>query len=298
MASSKIHNFQEFSDFHHMAQGAVKSIHPEIQVFELQEVGDNAVKKTPLFKTNFFQIGLFNKVNFEISYFGENRIVEHKNVIVLFKPGQTVSFTKADDDSWGYIIMFKESFIDYKINNYNTLKDFSILNPENDCVLFLDDISFNDITDISKKLYYEYKKIIEMGSVNICKLYCQIIIEKINIYSKNLDSPIPNSSSFNITSEFKKLVFQNIHNTKKVSDYAEMLNITEKTLINYVKNHSSLTPKDFINQVIIQESKALLKNNSSIDIVTQYFNFTDQAHFSNFFKRMTGINPSQFKKLN
>lgn len=295
--NSRIHIFTEFNDFHQMANGAVRSHHNDVQVFSFKDIGEHASKQTPLFKTNFYQIGLFSKVKFAVSYFGQEQVIHKKNAIILFKPGQTISFTKAEPDVSGYAIMFKEHFINYRLSNSNTLKDFSILNPSTNCVLFVDDDVFNDLIDIAEKMFREYQMVNLHRTESILQLYCQILIEKINRMNAELVTPILGSIHFKTTEDFKALVFQNIHKTKNVADYAEMLHMTEKTLINHIKQITNSTPKDFINQVITAESKAMLKNKATVDQVATYFNFTDQAHFSNFFRKMTGESPRDFKKV-
>ena len=140
-----------------MANGAVRTRHDDVQVFEFGEIGQQAGSDTPLFKTNFYQIGLFREVSFEVSYFGHKQIVNQKNAVVLFKPGQTVHF-KSDPDAIGYAIMFKEHFIDWRLNNINTIKDFPILNPSFNCVLFIEDKSINELMDIAKKMLHEYNQ--------------------------------------------------------------------------------------------------------------------------------------------
>jgi AraC-like DNA-binding protein len=295
MPNSHIHIFQDFNAFHRMANGALQSKHEDIQVFEFSEVGSDSTKETPLFKTNFFQIGLFKDVQFEVSHFGTKQVVNRKNAVVMFKPGQTCSFSKADPNAKGFAIMFKEHFIDWRINNSNTLKDFSILNPSNDCVLFLEDDTFNDLIEIAAKMNFEYKNPLNTSSLNILRLYCQLLIEKINRVCLHHSLIEINSIQYKTTREFKSLVYQNIHKTKTVSEYAEMLFMTEKTLINHIRQTTEATPKEFINSLIVEESKAMLANRATVDQVATYFNFTDQAHFSNFFRKKTGKNPNAFK---
>jgi len=163
-------------------------------------------------------------------------------------------------------------------------------------VLFLDDVAFNDMLDVAKKMHYEYTQTLTVYSLSILKLYCQILIEKLNRVF-NRQAPIEGQAQhFKTTLEFKSLVYQNIHKTKTVSDYAQMLYITEKTLINHIRISSNSTPKEFINALIIEESKAMLLNKASVENVAKYFNFNDLAHFSNFFRKKTGQSPMDFKK--
>jgi AraC-like DNA-binding protein len=71
--------------------------------------------------------------------------------------------------------------------------------------------------------------------------------------------------------------------------------LTEKTLINHIRKTTETTPKEFISSLIVEESKAMLAHKATVDQVASYFNFTDQAHFSNFFRKKTGKSPREFK---
>lgn len=279
-----------------MANGGLSSKHEEIQVFKFSEIKKDSRRQTPLFKTNFYQLGFFEYVEMELSYFGRNKTISQKNIVVMMKPGQTISFEKTDPNPSGFAVMFKESFIDWHLSNSNTLKDFPILNPESNCIFQLTDEQFKDFIEITQRMYHEYNDVLNGSAVTVLKLYSHILIEKISRYVSLNPQPFLPSIQVKTSQEFKNLVYQNIHKTKSVADYAEMLFVTEKTLINHMKSSNEMTPKDFINSVIIEESKALLRNKVAIDDVADYFNFTDLAHFSNFFKKKTGISPVEFKK--
>lgn len=295
MLEKGIHSFSEFDEFHQMANGGLSSRHHAVQVFEFSEIQKESKTSIPLFKTNFYQIGLFSEVCFEVAYFEKPQTINHKNVVVMFKPGQIVSFRKTDPNAKGYAIMFKEQFIDWNVSNSKATKDFSLLNPDNDSVLFLDSTTFNDLLDIAQKMHVEYGRVLDNTAINILRLYSQLLMEKISRISSPgmLTDMYP--VHYKTTQHFKALVYQNIQKTKSVSDYAEMLCLTEKTLINHFKQITATTPKYFINTVIIEESKTLLNHKLTVEEVADYFNFTDQAHFSNFFKKKTGQTPIDFK---
>lgn len=296
MPFSRIHILDEINQFHQMANGAVRSHHDDIHVFSFSDIGPEAVEHTPLFKANFYQIGLFSEVQFEVSYFGKAQTVHQKNALVIFKPGQTISFTKADPNPKGYAIIFKEHFIDWRLENSNMIRDFSLFRPDASSLFFLGQESFSELNLIAERMHHEYQEMRSTQSSKILRLYCHILLEKINQVSKVLEiEPVP-SPQYHTTQEFKSLVLQNVHKTKRVSDYASMLFLTEKTLTNHIRQSTGQTPKDFINLVIVEESKAMLQHRATVDQVADYFNFTDQAHFSHFFRKMTGQSPRSFKK--
>ena len=296
MPFSRIQMLDEINQFHQMANGAVRSHHDDIHVFSFSDIGPDTVENTPLFKTNFYQVGLFSDVHFQVSYFGKTQTVHQKNALVIFKPGQTISFSKANPSPEGYAIIFKESFIEWRLENSRLIRDFSIFRPDASSLFFLGQESFLQLTLIAERMHFEYQELRSTQSSRILRLYCHILLEKINQISKGIEIDPPPSPQYHTTQEFKTLVFRNVHITKRVSDFASMLHMTEKTLTNHIRQSTGHTPKDFINSVIVEESKAMLQHKATVDQVAHYFNFTDQSHFSNFFRRMTGQSPSSFKK--
>ena len=63
------------------------------------------------------------------------------------------------------------------------------------------------------------------------------------------------------------------------------------------KDYCGLSPRKFINKEIILKAKKLLTNNSiSIKEISDELGFTDAPHFVKFFKKETGMTPSQFKE--
>jgi AraC-like DNA-binding protein len=296
MGSNEIHYFDNINDFHRMANGGLESQHEDIHIFRFEDVSKDASKRTPLFKTGFFQIGLFKQVEFEVSYFGSPHQVQKSNAVVLFKPGQTISFTKANPEARGLAVMFKDHFIDISLNNVNTLRDFSILEPDRDCVLFLENNDFDDIFSIAVKMQLEYNELHIIKSASLLKIYGLLLLEKINRLSGS-NGAVSNFSVEQVTFQnFQSLVFKNIHKTKMVSDYADMLFMTERSLNKHINAVNDLSPKQIINEMLILESKALLQRRIKIDEISDYLNFTDQAHFSNFFRKMTGQTPREFRK--
>ena len=79
--------------------------------------------------------------------------------------------------------------------------------------------------------------------------------------------------------------------------YADSLYITPKYLIHVVKNVSGKTPGELIQEALIAHAKLLLKNlNNSVSSVADELHFSDQASFSKFFKKHTGMSPLSYRQ--
>jgi AraC-like DNA-binding protein len=98
---------------------------------------------------------------------------------------------------------------------------------------------------------------------------------------------------------FKTLVEQRKHETHKVKDYADELFITPKHLNAVIKSALGYTAKEYIQDRVITEAKRMLLHTSyTMKEIGFHLGFNDPVHFSSFFRKCTGISPSEFKRSN
>jgi AraC-like DNA-binding protein len=129
----------------------------------------------------------------------------------------------------------------------------------------------------------------------------ELFLEIDNINNNNEIQPdykdlIHNNHAIDIFQNFFSLLLTNYKKEQEASFYAEQLNITTRYLSKIVKEISSITIKDHINNMLIEESYHLL---SSTDMTVQQISFelsfSDQSSFSKFFKRNTGMSPVEYR---
>lgn len=83
---------------------------------------------------------------------------------------------------------------------------------------------------------------------------------------------------------------------RSVGFYAQRLCITPKYLTTLVKQVSRKSVSEWIEIYVILEAKTLLKySNLSIQEIAYTLNFPNQSFFGSYFKRNTGLSPSQYK---
>ncbi|HLP20872.1 MAG TPA: helix-turn-helix transcriptional regulator [Chitinophagales bacterium] len=81
-----------------------------------------------------------------------------------------------------------------------------------------------------------------------------------------------------------------------VADYSARLSLSPKQLNEICRNYTGSTALEFIHARIVIEARRLLKySNKPIKQIAYDLNFTDAAHFTNFFKQKTGTTPAEFK---
>ena len=97
--------------------------------------------------------------------------------------------------------------------------------------------------------------------------------------------------------KFQELLVQHDKVQHNLKFYADTLFITPKYLIHAIKNASGKSPGKLIDEAIVEEAKLLLKDTSlSIATVAEELHFSDQASFSKFFKKHTGITPLSYRR--
>lgn len=79
--------------------------------------------------------------------------------------------------------------------------------------------------------------------------------------------------------------------------YSGRLGVTPKYLNDIVKEKTQITANDYIDKVTVTECKALLSSTEmSIQRISMLMNFSSYSGFGKFFKRMTGMSPTEYRE--
>ncbi len=116
------------------------------------------------------------------------------------------------------------------------------------------------------------------------------------IYKLQKKHPTKQSHS-DIVREFNFLVEQHFRSKHTVTEYAELLFKSPKTLSNIFSKIGFKTPLQYIHDRIMLEAKRLLHYSSfSVKEIAFETGFDDIQSFSRFFKKHEGTSPSEFKQ--
>lgn len=113
--------------------------------------------------------------------------------------------------------------------------------------------------------------------------------------------PQPENTTYSRADEyfkqFMRLLGESYKEERSVSFYARRMCITPKYLTTLIKQLSGKSVSEWIDDFVILEAKTLLKySHMSIQEVAYYLHFPNQSFFGSYFKRKTGLSPSQYKQ--
>lgn len=116
---------------------------------------------------------------------------------------------------------------------------------------------------------------------------------RIHVPSDNM----PHSRSTDLYHDFTTSISTYMKQRSDVAYYAEYLNVTPRYLTQVTNRICGLTPKAIIEQYLKDAIECeLINSEKTIQEIAYEYGFSSQAHFSKFFKRITGYTPSNFRK--
>lgn len=96
--------------------------------------------------------------------------------------------------------------------------------------------------------------------------------------------------------KFKQFIETDFRESHKVSSYADKLAVTSDYLNKSVKSLTGKSAKEHIlNRIIVEAKRELLFTDQSNKELSFYLGFDEPSHFSNFFKKYSGVTPNNFR---
>jgi AraC-like DNA-binding protein len=217
------------------------------------------------------------------------------NVLFFLSPGQVFS---VDSEK------IKEA---YRIN---FVKDFYCIQTH-DTEVACNGILFNNIYETpfvspckkdTQKLDFILENLVEEFSNNATAQYDmlqtylkQFIILAVRIQSEN--HQIKENLESKLFKDFSVLVEMNFKKMHSVTEYANRLGVSPKSLTKNFQKIGTSTPSDFIkNRIILEAKRQILYSTDAVKQIAFNLGFNDPAYFSRFFTKSTLKSPLQFKK--
>ena len=164
--------------------------------------------------------------------------------------------------------------------------------------LQLNPAEYQDTLAQIQRLEQEYFEVGDAYSLNIIRSELQILIARLFRIKSRQETVLTTVPRLNDFIRFQNLAEANITKKTKVSDYAQLLGASTKTLNKLTKSTVHKTAKEFLDEIHLKQIKRLLINSkNSVKEIAYQSGFEEPTNFYKFFKRHTQVTPEQFRSL-
>ncbi|WP_158552471.1 helix-turn-helix domain-containing protein [Spirosoma telluris] len=111
------------------------------------------------------------------------------------------------------------------------------------------------------------------------------------------EQPRQLSSSARLAAHFRQLLTRHILSKRTVNEYADLLAVTPNHLNKCVKETTGKPASVLIAEMLLLEAKVLLgQPGLPISEIADRLSFDDLSYFARFFKKHTGLNPTEYRQ--
>lgn len=269
------------------------AVHPTVYVQRLEEhLSQYQFIKAP-HRHDFYCIFLFTQGN-------GSHIIDFMAYEVT--PGSVFFMSPAQVHTWdlsadtnGYVVFFTPKL--YLLENTrHTLAHFPFFHYTAAPFIFLKGNMQTSITDIIIKIYQEYTGN-EYNKQAIISSYLNILLLKLSNSYNQVNQPFLSSHLLHQIRQLETLIEQHYLEHKPASEYAQLMNISQKQLNTICQTALSKPLGTILQERIILEAKRLLVHTSlTVAQIAAQFNFADNSYFTRLFKKNAGFTPEQFRQ--
>ena len=219
-----------------------------------------------------------------------------KDCLMIYGPNNIIKILDKSDDIVLDMILFnfkamdKARFdLDMIVPIYNYVAD-----EKNDLMQLEAEES-----NLIQQYYNLIRESMQFGKSLIISELVAVMFRTISeLYTRRIDIDINHNKTRQqeYFERFIKQVGMFYREERRVKFYADSLYITPKYLSTVIKEISGRSAAEWITEFVIQEAKVMLSySTKSIQEITYNLNFSTQSFFGKYFKRHTGMSPSEFR---
>lgn len=265
----------------------ILSNNADIQLYRLEDYLKGILMPVVPYRTTFNFVLFIT--NGHIKQYLENQEynVEKGNVIFI-KQGTITATIELSDDAEGFFLAYENNIVsEQELPKHKTSIFF--MPP----FLNLDNLTYETIkqllTIMEQELWLNKLNLNEIIITMLHLILVKILSTDTNSHHKSATRPME------LSLQFRDILFKYHRDEKRVTFYADKLSVTENYLNKCVKNITQKSPKQWINEMDINYSKALLQSSKDIAEIAYQLNFHTASHFTQLFKKITGITPKEYR---
>lgn len=292
------------SETHH-GLGLPKPKHPLISITNQKDLDFSAFPEGTKVRSELYQIWLKEGSACQFGY-GRNTYDFQEGTLAFSKPGQVLTsnetFEKRDVE--GFLLLFHPDLIrgshlgktiqEYTFFNYEVSEALHVSEEERRTLeVIIDQMN----GEIDKRIDQHSQSLI-VSSLELILGYCRRFYDRQFIVRSNLNKDLISSFERKLSEYYKEGRALEI-GLPTVAYCAEELNMSPNYLSDLLKKETGHSALFHIQDFVINKAKnQLLASNEPLKSIAYGLGFDYTQHFSNMFKKRTGMTPSEYRSVN
>jgi AraC family transcriptional activator of pobA len=273
----------------------------QFNIFRIKDRMESKTTTPTYIRRNFYKIMLFQGDN--VFHYGDKSIAVTGNTLLFFNPLVPYTYDPLTLGTKGYFCVFIDEF--FKENIRLKLSDLPLFAAGAQPVFHLNEKENKAVQQTFEKIIRELNTDYIYKYELVRNYVSELIYMAIKLQPSKQVFQHPDAST-RITAVFAELLERQfpIESTSQRFEFrspkvfADRLSVHVNYLNRAIKKTTGRTTTDHIFERLTGEAKALLKHTDwNIAEISYVLGFEDQAHFNNFFKNQTKLNPSTFRQV-
>lgn len=214
----------------------------------------------------------------------------------FFIPAHQITTHNYIKDIEGYYCHFSLDLLTQKMSIKELYEEFPFLEFNGYPLVIINETAKKHVIVLFERLLTEYKQDKACRS-DILSAYLMTLFTELKPFVETSKPKKYNAASL-ITEQFKKNLVNHLNNKYKITDYAELLNVSPNHLNKCVKQTTGKSAHDLLNEMLLLEAKVLLKQTSlSVNEIAYKIGKNESSDFVRFFKAQTGLRPTEYRLM-
>ncbi len=255
----------------------------------------------PPFRLSFFQLALLESGKGTVS--SDGFAYNLNNFTLFFNQPNQIIYWDVDQNWKGYYLSLNDSFYTVQLDGFKSLHDlpfFSTFTP----AIALKQEEAALIIDLLQRMHQEYAHPTPYNKTIVQSYLSTVLAYSLRFYDRANQEHAQQARNSKLSDRFKALIRHQVNGLLadvgnkdlSVASCADQLFVTPKYLAEVIKRDLGVTPTDYINQRLIEESKRLLlASDLQVKAIAYQLGFNDASYFNRLFKKVTGQSPAQYR---
>lgn len=265
----------------------ILSNNADIQLYRLEDYLKGILMPVIPYRTTFNFIIFITNGHIK-QYLDNQEFQAEKGGVIYIKQGTITATIELSDDAEGFFLAYENNILtEQALPKHKTSIFF--MPP----FINLDTLTYGTVmqllTIMEQELWLNSLNLNEVIVTMLHLILVKILSTDSNNHHKSASRPME------LSLQFREILFKYHVGEKRVAFYADKLSVTENYLTKCIKNVTQKSPKQWINEMDINYSKALLHSSKDIAEIAYDLNFHTASHFTQLFKKITGITPKEYR---